>query len=193
MYKHMNELMTIYIAYIDSNIYYQNTLNALNDEKENNVKIQNKMKVDMVGNKLKNQKETSDRLIQKYEEELKKAEDFKKENPVSKDVGALLSLKSGNEYLTLSSGILEEYRSFMPKYAMYDEHVKDALKGKYKWVDFYGITGCFYKNDKYYGIYEFKKGFNGNVVELVGQFEKKISSFYTVYAFLKKIRKLIRK
>lgn len=193
MYKHMNELMTIYIAYIDSNIYYQNTLNALNDEKENNVKIQNKMKVDMVGNKLKNQKETSDRLIQKYEEELKKAEDFKKENPVSKDVGALLSLKSGNEYLTLSSGILEEYRSFMPKYAMYDEHVKDALKGKYKWVDFYGITGCFDKNDKYYGIYEFKKGFNGNVVELVGQFEKKISSFYTVYAFLKKIRKLIRK
>ena len=56
-------------------------------------------------------------------------------------------MASGDEYLTLSSGMLEEYKSFTPKYAMYDAHVKDALSKKYKWVDFYGITGCFVKSD----------------------------------------------
>ena len=193
MYKHMHELMTIYIAYIEPNTYYECSLNNLNSEIENNNEIVKKMEKDMVGSKLKNQKETSDKLIEKYKEELDKAKAFKEEYPNGKDVGVLLSMKSGDEYLTLSSGILAEYKSFTPKYAMYDYHVKDALKDGYKWVDFYGINGCFDKNDKYYGIYEFKKGFNGNVVELVGQFEKKISGFYTIYTLAKKIKHLIKK
>ena len=193
MYKHMHELMTIYIAYIDPDVYYECSLNNLNEEVENNNTILKKMETDMVGSKLKNQKETSDKLIEKYKEELEKAEQFKKDNPDGKDVGVLLSMKSGDEYLTLSSGILAEYKSFTPKYAMYDKHVKDALDSGYTWVDFYGINGCFDKNDKYYGIYEFKKGFNGNVVELVGQFEKKISSFYYIYNIAKKIKHIIKK
>lgn len=189
MYKHMHDLMTIYIAYIDPDIYYDSASKNLKEEEENNKKIKEKMSKDMVGNKLKNQLETSNKLIQKYQDEKKKAESFKKTNPKGKDVGVLLSMKSGTEYLTLSSGILAEYKSFTPKYAMYDEHVKDALKDNYEWVDFYGINGCFDKNDKYYGIYEFKKGFNGNVVELVGQFEKTVLSFGKLYNFAKKILK----
>lgn len=193
MYKHMHELMTIYIAYIDPDVYYECSLNNLEDEKKKNEEIIKKMEKDMVGNKLKNQKETSDKLIEKYEEELEKAKKFKTDNPNGKDIGVLLSMKSGNEYLTLSSGILAEYKSFTPKYAMYDQHVKDALRDGYTWVDFYGINGCFDKNDKYYGIYEFKKGFNGNVVELVGQFEKKISNFYYIYNLARKLKKMISK
>ena len=49
--------------------------------------------------------------IEKYKEELEKAKKFKKENPKGKDIGVLLSMKSGREYLTLSSGVLEEYKS----------------------------------------------------------------------------------
>lgn len=193
MYKHMHDLMTIYIAYIDPDIYIESSKVNLETEKKNNEQIKEKMKKDMVGNKLKNQLDTSNNLVLKYETELQKANEFKKENPNGKDVGVLLSLKSGNEYLTLNSGILEEYKSFTPKYAMYDEHVRDAIKFGYKWVDFYGISGCFDKNDKYYGIYEFKKGFNGNVVELVGQFEKQISPFGYVYNFAKNLKKILKK
>lgn len=189
MYHHMHDLMTIYIAYIDPDVYLESSKNNLLEEEENNKKIVDKMQKDMVGSKLKNQLETSNKLIEKYKEELKKAERFKNDNPNGLDIGALLSMASGDEYLTLSSGMIEEYRAFTPKYAMYDAHVKDALSNNYKWVDFYGITGCFDKNDKYYGIYEFKKGFNGNVVELVGQFEKSISWFNTIYKLAKKILK----
>lgn len=193
MYKHMKDLMTIYIAYLDSDTYIEDSKSLLKEEEDNYQKILDKMKTSIVGSKLLNQKETSERLIEKYKEEVNKAEEFKKNNPNGKDIGALLSMKSGNEYLTLSSGMLSEYRSFTPKYAMYNEHILDAYKEGYEWVDFYGITGVFDKNDKYYGMYEFKKGFNGNVVELVGQFEIKTGFVYDIYNLGKKIKNIIKR
>lgn len=193
MYHHMKELMTIYIAYLDPDNYLNDTKSLLENELENNKKIEEKMKTSIVGSKLLNQKETSDNLINKYKEELEKAKKFKEENPNGKDIGALLSLKSGNEYLTLTSGMIAEYKSFTPKYALYNEHIKDAYEMNYEWIDFYGITGCFDKDDKYYGMYEFKKGFSGNVVELVGQFELKTGFMYNIYNIGKKVKRIIKK
>lgn len=193
MYKHMKDLMTIYIAYLNPDIYLEHTKNLLEAEEKNNKEIENKMNSNCVGQKLKNQKETSDKLVAKYKEELEKAKKFKKDYPEGKDVGVLLSMKSGNEYLTLSSGVLEEYKSFTPKYAMYDYHIKDAYEMGYKYIDFYGITGDFDKSNKYYGIYEFKKGFNGNVVELIGQFSLKITNFYDLYMTMRNLKHKIKK
>lgn len=193
MYKHMKKLMTIYIAYLDPNIYYEHTLGLLEEAKKNYDVVLAKMEKDMVGNRLLSQKENALKQIEKYENELKKAEKFKKENPNGKDIGCLLSLRSGNEYLTLSSGVLAEYREFTPKYLMYEHHIKDAYKEGFKYCNFYGITGDFDPKGKYYGIYEFKKGFNGNVIEYIGEFDLKITAFYNIYKFLKKMKKLIRK
>lgn len=191
MYHHMKDLMTIYIAYLDPNIYYEHTLNLLDEAKKNYQIILDKMEKDMVGSKLLNQKETALKQISKYEKELEKAKKFKKENPSGKDIGCLLSLRSGNEYLTLSSGTLAEYREFTPKYLMYEHHIKEAYKEGFKYCNFYGITGDFNPKGKYYGIYEFKKGFNGNVIEYIGQFELKISNFYYIYKLLKRVKKWI--
>lgn len=193
MYKHMENLMNIYIAYIEPDTYIKSVKDALEKEENNNKEIIKKMETSLVGNKLKSQKETSDNLIKKYQNELNEAQEFKKHNPKGKDIAALLSLKSGKEYLTLSSGSLEEYRKFTPKYAMYDYHIKDAYDMGYEWIDFYGISGCFDKQDKFYGIYEFKKGFGGNVIELIGQFELKVTNVYNIYNFLKKVKNIIKK
>ena len=193
MYHHMKDLMTIYIAYLDPEVYYEHTKSLLDQELLNNQEIEKKMQTDQVGNKLLKKKETSDTLLNKYRIELEKAEKFKNDYPEGKDIGCLLSLRSGKEYLTLSSGVLEEYKSFTPKYLMYEHHIKEAYKEGFTYCNFYGITGDFDPNNKYYGIYEFKKGFNGNVIELVGQFELKITGFYSVYNLLKKVRDKIKK
>lgn len=192
MYKHMKDLMTIYIAYLDPDIYLSHTEELLNEALKNAEEIENKAKTSCVGTKIKQQRELALKQIEKYKEELEKAKKFKKENPKGKDIGVLLSMKSGHEYLTLSSGVLEEYKSFTPKYALYDCHIKDAYEMGYKYVDFYGITGDFNKNGKYYGIYEFKKGFNGNVVELIGQFSLKITNFYDFYNVMRTIKHKIK-
>lgn len=191
MYKHMKDLMTIYIAYLDPNIYYSHTLSLLEEAKNNYQIVLDKMEKDMVGSRLLSQKENALKQIEKYEKELEKATKFKEENPNGKDIGCLLSLRSGNEYLTLSSGVLAEYKQFTPKYLMYEHHIKEAYKEGFEYCNFYGITGDFNPNGKYYGIYEFKKGFGGNVIEYIGQFDLKTSNFYYIYKGLKRIKKWI--
>ena len=43
------------------------------------------------------------------------------------------------------------------------------------------------------GIYEFKKGFSGNVIEYVGEFELEVTWFNKVYKFLRKVKSLMRR
>ncbi len=188
MYKHMKELMTIYIAYLDPNIYYEHTLGLLNSAKANYESILKKMEKLTVGDRLLAQKDEAEKQIAKYEKELEKAEQFKAENPNGKDIGCLLSLRSGNEYLTLSSGVLYDYRQFTPKYLMYQHHIEEAYKEGFKYCNFYGITGDFDPKNEYFGIYEFKRGFKPDVTEYIGQFELKVSGFYDIYKFLKKVK-----
>lgn len=193
MYKHMKDLMTIYVAYLDPDIYYEHTQGLLDNAKKNYEGVLQKIEKLTAGDRLLNQKEEAERQVAKYEKELEKAEQFKKENPDGKAIGCLLSLRSGEEYLTLSSGVLMEYRQFTPKYLMYEHHIKEAYKEGFKYCNFYGITGDFNPDNEYYGIYEFKKGFKPNVTEYIGQFELKITPFYDAYKLLKKVKGQISK
>ena len=193
MYKNMSNLMTIYIAYLNPDIYYNHTNELLIEARKTYSEVIAKMDKDMVGAKLTNQLEISKKQIEKYEKEIIRAQEFKSKYPNGKDIGCLLSLRSGNEYLTLSSGILADYKDFTPKYLMYEHHIKEAYKEGFKYCNFYGITGDFNPKGKYYGIYEFKKGFNGNVIEYIGEFDLKVSLFYNVYRILKSIKNLIRR
>ena len=193
MYECMKDKMRIYIAYLDSKVYLDSSVALLENEKKHLQEIEDKMKKDMIGSKLINQKETSLKLIKKYEEEVEIAKKFKKENGKRKDIGVLISLKSGLEYLTLYSGILVEYKKFTPKYAMYNEHLLDAYKDNIPYANFYGISGIFDPKDKNYGLYDFKRGFGGNVVELIGEFTLPLNMTYYVYMGLRKTKILIKK
>lgn len=193
MYKHMKDLMTIYVAYLDPDIYYEHTESLLQNAKKNYDGVLQKIEKLTAGERLLNQKEEAERQVAKYEKELEKAEQFRKDNPNGKAIGCLLSLRSGDEYLTLSSGVLMEYRQFTPKYLMYEHHIKEAYKEGFKYCNFYGITGDFNPDNEYYGIYEFKKGFKPDVTEYIGQFELKITPFYDVYKLLKKVKGQISK
>lgn len=197
MKDNLGDMMKIYLAHLDPKVYLEQAKVSLKEEKDRNKEILNKMANSMVGSKLENQKATSDRLLLKYEEELAKAQEFAKENPKGKDIAVLISLSAGEEHLSLNSGMLEEYKSFTPKYALYEAHIKDALKEKRKWSNFYGIDGHFTKeNNPMYGVYEFKKGFGGEVHELVGEFDLAIKPFmfkiyniaFALYYKLKKIK-----
>ena len=193
MFESMPNNIKVYMAYIDPKLYLEKTKEKLENEKKTNEELEQKMKTDMVGNKLINKKQISDNLITKYEEEIKYGEELLKEYPHGVDIGALISMKSGTDYISLSSGTLTNYKKFYPKYALYDAHIKDAYEMGYKYVNFYGIAGDFDPSNKYYGIYEFKKGFNGNVVEYIGEFTLPIGTTYKVFNTLRKVKKAIKK
>ena len=192
MYESMPNIMKITMAYIDTKLAYEKAKEKLEEEIKNNEEIKIKLDTDMVGKKLLNKKELSDKLIEKYKEELKDTEEMLNNNPNGIDIGALVSMKSGNEYISLSSGTLTNYKKYNPKYALYDAHMKDAYELKCEYINFYGIAGDFNPKNKFYGIYEIKKGFNGNVIEYIGEFTLPISFKYKIFKFLKKIKSLIK-
>lgn len=193
MFENMPNSMKVYMAYINPKLRLETSTKKLEEEQKNNTELNEKMKKDMVGNKLLNKKAISDKLIEKYKEEIKEAETMIKSNEGNIDIGALISVKSGEEYISLSSGTLTQYKKYNPKYALYDAHIKDAYNMKFKYVNFYGIAGDFDPNNKYHGIYEFKKGFNGNVVEYIGEFTLPIGFSYKIFNILKKIKHIIKK
>lgn len=193
MYKYLGSKMQIYIAYIDKNKYIEASKNRLEIAKEKLKEVEDKMQKDMVGAKLKKQLEIATNQIQKCNEELMEAEKFAKTIDDRKDIGVLISVKSGKEYITLYSGYLVEYSRFTPKYAMYNEHIKDAYKFGIPYCNFYGISGVFDKNDKNYGMYEFKRGFGGEVQELIGEFTYPVSKLYYIYNTLKNAKHKLSK
>jgi len=64
-----------------------------------------------------------------------------------------------------------ENRNLMPNYLMQWEMIKWAVEGGSHIYDFMGIPFYYDENHSNYGVYKFKKGFNGRVCSFVGEFD----------------------
>ena len=93
------------------------------------------------------------------------------------------------EVIYLSSGNYEEFLKFDSQYLIQWELIKYGIKNKFKKHNFYGIPENINTHPKDYGIYEFKRGFNGYVEELIGEFELPISWHYKLFKLIHKIKK----
>jgi lipid II:glycine glycyltransferase (peptidoglycan interpeptide bridge formation enzyme) len=101
-------------------------------------------------------------------------------------LSAAMFMTYGDEVIYLFSGSDEKYmRDYNAQYLIQYHLLKFPAANHYKIYNFYGINGLPDENSKDYGIYEFKKGFGGHVVELIGSFELSLSKTYTL---AKKIR-----
>lgn len=98
-----------------------------------------------------------------------------KEVPVSGAVTTQYAGKTCYVYGASSNA----HRNYMPNYQMQWTMIKWAIEGKNFIYDFQGIP--FYTDETHpnYGVYKFKKGFNGEVVTYEGEF------FYTFSKFKK--------
>lgn len=93
----------------------------------------------------------------------------------------------GDEIFYLFSAAYDKFLSYNPSVALQWHMIQYGIKHQYKRYNFYGISGIFDKSDNEYGVYQFKRGFNGYVEELMGTFTKSVSWFYPIYQMIKKI------
>ena len=126
-------------------------------------------------------------------ESLKKRIDDAKEimNKTNKDIITLsgsMFILIDPEIVYLSSGNYEEYMKFNSQYLIQWELIKYGIKNNFKKHNFYGIPANINEHPKDYGIYEFKKGFNGYVEELIGEFELPLKKEYYLIKLLKKLK-----
>ena len=186
MYKIFKDDLKVLVCKLDCDIYLNN---LENEKKELEDKIINLS--DSASNKKK--KETMKKDITAINSKIKEVKDLKKEK--GKDIylsGAMFVLY-GDEIVYLFSGSYDEYMKYCGQYALQWEMIKYAAEHKYRRYNFYGIKDVFNKDGKDYGVYEFKKGFNGYVEELVGAYEIGVNYIYTLYKLLKRIKNIIKK
>ena len=119
---------------------------------------------------------------------IKEAESIKKEHGNVITLSGSMFIMTDPEIIYLSSGNYEEFMMYNSQYLIQWEMIKYAIEHNFERYNFYGIPSTFDKNDKDYGIYEFKTGFNGFVEELIGEFEIKISPVYYLIKLIHKIR-----
>ena len=92
------------------------------------------------------------------------------------------------EIIYLSSGNYEEFLKFDSQYLIQWKLIKYGIEHGFKKHNFYGIPANINEHPKDYGIYEFKRGFNGYVEELIGEFELPITWHYNLFKLIHKMK-----
>ena len=99
----------------------------------------------------------------------------------------------GDEVVYLYSGSDQKYmKKYNAQYLIQWHMLKYAAEHGFKRYNFYGLRGLPDPQAPGYGIYRFKKGFGGHVVELIGSFELPLNQpIYKLHALLSRLKNLL--
>lgn len=105
------------------------------------------------------------------------------------NLSAAMFILYGDETIYLFSGSYDNLNEFGGQYLIQWDVIKYAINNGYKRHNFFGIMNFQNKNDKDYGIYLFKRGFNGYVEELLGEYTICVKGLVSsLYKFKNKVR-----
>ena len=124
--------------------------------------------------------------INKRIEEAKKIKEETNKETITLSGSMFMLIKP--EIIYLSSGNYEEFMKFNAQYLIQWELIKYGIENGFDRHNFYGIPANINEHPKDYGIYEFKRGFNGYVEELIGEYEMPISGYYNIEKIIRKVR-----
>ncbi len=159
-------------------IQYQTTEQKMNQSKKLGLKKELQSQLDAIDKKIKEMQ-----MIQTEDGEII-------------TVAGGLFMTYGTQVLSLFGASYRKYMHFNGQYFLNYEMIKYAIQNDYEKFNFYGITGDFTENSPMYGLFNFKRGFHAEVVELIGEFTYIVNKPYyilynkmfTIYKKLKKWR-----
>jgi len=88
-----------------------------------------------------------------------------------KPIAASIAVVYGNKCWYLYGASSNEYRNLMPNYLLQWEMINWGIEAGCDIYDFRGITGDLREENPLYGLYKFKKGFNGKYTEFIGMID----------------------
>ena len=98
-------------------------------------------------------------------------------------IAGTLAIWFGDKVWYLYGASSNVRRETMPNYLLQWEMIRWAIEKKCRIYDFRGVSGDLNEENPLYGLYKFKKGFNSELVEFIGEYDLVISKFW--YNFLK--------
>lgn len=185
MYKLLHDKNQI--KYVITELDLNNYLDGLKKDKEKKEEELSKLSTAKYND---GKRKSLNNEILSFDKRIKETNDIK--NSTGKDkiiLSGSMFIMIQPEIIYLSSGNYEEYLHFNSQYLIQWDMIKYGISHKFKKHNFYGIPANINEKPKDYGIYEFKRGFNGYVEELIGEFELPISKEYYILKLIHKIRK----
>ncbi|NBK97109.1 MAG: peptidoglycan bridge formation glycyltransferase FemA/FemB family protein [Erysipelotrichia bacterium] len=187
LYKYMQDVMVVKVAQMHVDEYLQHLQNSKIEMDQELASLQAVLK------EKPNNRRSLKRVKAIENDYVVNEENIKKANTLQAEYGNVIPMASsffvtyGKEIFYLYSAAYDKFLKFTPSVALQWDMISYGLKHGYERYNFYGISGNFDKEDEGYGVYQFKRGFNGYVEELLGVFEKPVSWFYPIYHLLKKL------
>lgn len=93
-------------------------------------------------------------------------------------ISATLAMVLGDKAWYLYGASSNEHRNVMPNYLIQWEMIRWAREQGCTLYDFRGVSGDLDENNPLYGLYRFKKGFNGEFTEFVGEWDRVYSPVF---------------
>lgn len=168
IYKNNDNKMEIFLAKLDPHIFLVNSKKLYEQEKEKNEQIKEifKQNAGHITNKLLNKKINSDRILEKYHDNLNIAIRINNLHKDSITIGSSIIIKNNHEIYFLIDGYKEEYRNIHSTHILKWAIIKKYAKLGYSIFNLGEINNDYEKlNSKYHGQFMNKIGFGGKIVE----------------------------
>lgn len=145
--------------------------------------------------KEQNSKKPNEDRINKLEREIPEMKELAKNNEDGIIVSGAIVLLNGAKSWYLYGASDNLYRNLMPNYLLQWKMIQYSMDQGCTLYDFRGISGNLDPDHHLYGLYRFKRGFNGDFVEYIGEFDLVVSKFYYhLWEFwVPKIKKIVTK
>ena len=153
-------------------------------------------KIDELKDNTRKEKQLKELYLEKerLEKKIEELNEIIKEDGEKKIISGGWYMLYGREIIYLFGASYKKYMKYNPQYMLQWEMINYAIDNKYEAFNFYGIDGNFNKESKGYGLFDFKRGFNAKVHELIGEFDLVIDKpRYLLYTLSFKAYKLVKK
>ncbi len=91
--------------------------------------------------------------------------------PDGTPVSGAMAIHYGDKVWYLYGASSSEHREYMPNYLMQWEMIRWAVSLGCRIYDFRGVSGDLSPENPLYGLYRFKKGFGGDFIEFIGEYD----------------------
>ncbi len=127
------------------------------------------------------------KVIEEFTEECK-------QYPEGKYIGGSIYICEGKRAWYIYGATSDSFRYMLPSYALVAHMVNECIENDFEYFDMFGIGGDFDPENHVFGLYDFKKGFGGQAIEFIGEFDLPINKplyfgFNKLYPRLKQMRK----
>ena len=185
-----DDKIKIMLVELDIDEYLYN----LNNQKQQNLLKQVEAKKKPDSAKAKRVLKELQSQFESLEKRISNLEKLQKEKGNKIVVAGGLFMTFGTQVVSLFGASYREYMKFNGQFFLNFKMIKYALNNGYKKYNFYGITGEFNEDSEMFGLFDFKRGFNAHVEELIGEFTLITNKFfYKVYNLMFEVYKKTKK